>query len=595
MTSKQPQRESLRDRLSTRLSTDKRGRYMDSEAQHTRNVSWLFYGLIVIVVVIIVGGLAYGFWETNLKPVASVDGTDVSRSQMEDRYKLEQFRADRLAAQTSTALAEGTIESDLANLRFTIANNELPTSEAEALTDLVDLLFKEELAGEEGVSLSADELQAAVEADGTFPEARSVDALIVITAEQEQGQAATDAGIADARERAAAAVEALQAGGDPETVAEEYGPANYETAWITYDDLVTPAWADQIFAAEEGGITEVVEADTGEQLIAVVKAIAPPAPDAGFVEAVNAAVGESVHRRNVELEALADKLEQKIVDEAVTADYDAVRVAEIFIERSPASADDSVGEARASHILYQPETPLDADGNPTDIADLPDDDPAWDAAEAEAQAAFDELSAIEDVDERMAAFAQRAREESDGPSAPEGGELGWFPRDGMVAEFSDAIWENIDPQPGDILGPVRSEYGWHVILFEGFRSSLDVRVSDVQAALAEDGADFATVAAEYSDGPEAADGGEVGWLVLDLLDDESAAALDAIEVGETTEPVDTGDGYRIYQKLEEDQRPLPPGEAAHVRDTAFGEWYDERYFQAVDDGTISIDDSVYAQ
>lgn len=592
--SNDPQKESLRDRLSTRLSTDKSGRYMDSETQHTRNVSWMFYGVIVIIVVIIVGGLLYGFWESNLKPVASVGGTNVSRSEMEDRFALEEFRTDRAAAQTSTALAEGTIDSELANLRFAMAENDRPATQAEALTDLVDLLFQEQLAADEGVTLDEDELQAAVEADGTMPEARSVDAIIVITTEQEQGEAATDAGIADARERAAAAIAALEAGGDPVTVAEEHSPANFQSAWVTYDDLLSPAWADDIFSAEVGDVTPATEAGTGEQLIAVVKDIVAEQADPGFVEAVNDEVGEGIHRRNVELEALAAKLEQQIVDQALATEYDQARLAQIFIERSQASTDDSVGEARASHILYEPEA-TDEDGMSTPVSELAEDDPAWDAAEAEAQAAFDELSAIEDVDERVAAFAERARNESDGPSGPGGGDLGWFPRDGMVAEFSDAIWENVDPQHGDILGPVRSEFGWHVILFDAFRSSLDVRLSDVQAALAEEGADFASVAAEYSDGATAADGGDIGWQVLDLLDDETFLALTAVGVGEVTEPVDGGDGYSIFLKLEEDQRPLTDDDAIDVRETAFDDWYQERYFEATDDGTISIDDSVYEQ
>ena len=59
----------------------------------------------MVIVVVIVGGLLYGFWESNLKPVASVDGTDITRSQLDDRKKLEDFRASRLQAQTTTALA----------------------------------------------------------------------------------------------------------------------------------------------------------------------------------------------------------------------------------------------------------------------------------------------------------------------------------------------------------------------------------------------------------------------------------------------------------------------------------------------------------
>ena len=311
------------------------------------------------------------------------------------------------------------------------------------------------------------------------------------------------------------------------------------------------------------------------------------------MEAVNDEVGEDLHRRNVELEALADKLEHHVTDEALDTDYEHVRLAEIFIERSAAGCDDSAGEARASHILYQPETPLDEEGEPTALADLAPDDPAWDAAEAEAQAAADELAAIEDVDERRAAFAERAIDESDGPSGPDGGDLGWFAREMMVEPFSDAIWENLDPASGDILGPVRTDFGWHVILFDEFRSSLDVRVRDVQNALAEDGAEFADVAREYSDGPEAADGGAIGWRVADYLDDELFLNLSILEVGETSEAIDGGDGFRIYRLLDKASRPLEDDDAAQVAEVAWSEWYDDRYFDAIDSGTIDIDESIY--
>ena len=101
-------------------------RHIDPEAQHTRNINWIFDGLIVVIVVVIVGGLLYGFWESNLKPVASVDGTDIKRSQLDDRKKLEDFRASRLQAQTTTALAAGEIDADLASTRLALADSCAP-------------------------------------------------------------------------------------------------------------------------------------------------------------------------------------------------------------------------------------------------------------------------------------------------------------------------------------------------------------------------------------------------------------------------------------------------------------------------------------
>ena len=200
---------------------------------------------------------------------------------------------------------------------------------------------------------------------------------------------------------------------------------------------------------------------------------------------------------------------------------------------------------------------------------------------------------VDDVEARIDAFAQRAQRDSDGPSGPRGGDLGYFPRDYMTEPFNDIVWDAVDAQRGDILGPVRSDFGWHVILFDEFRSSLETRLGEVQAALAEEGADFAAIAAEQSDGPEAADGGEIGWQRLDDIDDITLLALAAVGVGETTEPSDDGDGYRIYQKQDEAARPLEPEDAAVVAETAFADWYDDRYFDAQDEGRISIDGSVY--
>ncbi len=211
---KEPPKESLRDRVSTRLSTDKRGRAIDADARHTRNVSWMFYGIIVVVVVIIVGGLIYGFYEANIKPLANVDGTEVARGEWQDRQKLEQFRADRAESVISRGIAEGSIDADLANRRFTNAQNGLPATNAEIMAELVDLIYAKQLAAEAGVVLSEADLEEALAADGTFPEARLVELLVVLTPEQEAGAAATDAGIADARERATAIVAELEAGGE---------------------------------------------------------------------------------------------------------------------------------------------------------------------------------------------------------------------------------------------------------------------------------------------------------------------------------------------------------------------------------------------
>jgi parvulin-like peptidyl-prolyl isomerase len=58
-------------------------------------------------------------------------------------------------------------------------------------------------------------------------------------------------------------------------------------------------------------------------------------------------------------------------------------------------------------------------------------------------------------------FAQLAKDRStDTGSGAEGGELGCTAKGGFVAEFEDAV---LAARTGDTLGPVRSEFGYHVI------------------------------------------------------------------------------------------------------------------------------------
>lgn len=60
-----------------------------------------------------------------------------------------------------------------------------------------------------------------------------------------------------------------------------------------------------------------------------------------------------------------------------------------------------------------------------------------------------------------ASFAALAKKNSQDPgSADKGGDLGFFPRGAMVKSFDDAVFKM---NAGDIVGPVQSDFGFHVI------------------------------------------------------------------------------------------------------------------------------------
>lgn len=88
------------------------------------------------------------------------------------------------------------------------------------------------------------------------------------------------------------------------------------------------------------------------------------------------------------------------------------------------------------------------------------------ADEAEAKAIFAEVTAA------PATFADVAMKKStDKGSAKEGGDLGWFEKQRMVPEFADAVFAG---KKGDIIGPVKTKFGYHVIEIEEMRESVPV-------------------------------------------------------------------------------------------------------------------------
>ena len=65
-------------------------------------------------------------------------------------------------------------------------------------------------------------------------------------------------------------------------------------------------------------------------------------------------------------------------------------------------------------------------------------------------------------------FAALARKYSQDPgSARQGGNLGWVGRNDFVKPFADALFAI--PKVGDIVGPIKTQYGYHIIRLDGVR------------------------------------------------------------------------------------------------------------------------------
>ena len=80
----------------------------------------------------------------------------------------------------------------------------------------------------------------------------------------------------------------------------------------------------------------------------------------------------------------------------------------------------------------------------------------------------DAVAIIDELD-GGADFEELAKTRSTGPTGPNGGDLGWFSPERMVAPFSDAVVALEDGSYSE--APVQTQFGWHVILREESRDN----------------------------------------------------------------------------------------------------------------------------
>ena len=78
-------------------------------------------------------------------------------------------------------------------------------------------------------------------------------------------------------------------------------------------------------------------------------------------------------------------------------------------------------------------------------------------------------------------FATLAKENSTGPSANTGGDLGWFESDRMVPPFAQAV--QAMEKSTFSSEPVQTQYGWHIILLEDTRDAPKPTLDQVREPL----------------------------------------------------------------------------------------------------------------
>jgi peptidyl-prolyl cis-trans isomerase SurA len=166
-------------------------------------------------------------------------------------------------------------------------------------------------------------------------------------------------------------------------------------------------------------------------------------------------------------------------------------------------------------------------------------------------------------------FAKIAIASSGDANALKGGDFGWKTINEMPTLFAELVKGK---DKGEVIGPIRTGLGFSIVKILDIRGRKKVEVEEVKARhilikptiilseakakaklqgfldkIKAGEADFADLAKEYSEGPTAVRGGELGWADPNNYDPAFKEALAKLKKGEYSEPFRSSFGWHIAQ------------------------------------------------
>jgi parvulin-like peptidyl-prolyl isomerase len=546
-----------------------------SSDRSSRRTLYLNIGFLVAILLgtaTLIGAAFASYAGTHWAEVANVNGVSINRDQAQAAANVDLFKLTYQASQLRDDLAAGRISQadyDTENSTLTQAQQNVTSG---VVDGLVDDELQRQLATQAGISVSDQQVDGQVLADATIDESRHL--LMIAVSPTMAGTTATDAEKTIAQQTAEAAYGQLKAGTKFATVAKEFSTdasasSGGDVGWIRQGTASQDAnLVSAVFQLPLNGLTNVITGTDGSYLIGSVVAIDPQTVDPNYTQRIkDAGVSLDAYRIEARSELIDQALSAKVTADATTTASVQREVSQIKIDTSSYTGPGE--QVRARHILYTP-----GDTDPSSASPVPSDDPGWALAQAKAEATYTKLQALVGTPALATQFATTAESDSkDTGSATNGGLLPYYDAgSGLDPAFAAAIFAPT-VKAGDLLPPVRSQFGWHVILIDSIRPAPADRAAALQKQAAAPGADFAALAKANSDGPEAAQGGDLGWIARDQVSAELENAIFGAPVGSVSAVVKLSDGLYIF-KVSQEQTRLPDAtQITILKSSAFSNWY----------------------
>ena len=553
----------------------------DAHDRHNLYVNLAFGLVIFIGVMTLVAAAAVTYMSQHFSEVAKVNSQTITQDAYRDRVLVDAFRIDRAEAQVRDQVALGRITQAEADSRTATLEQQRQDLSNATLELLIDTTLQGQLAKARGITVDDAQIDQRLILEATEKEQRHI---ATITVEPEVTTGATDPTEAQktaAKAKADKALADLNGGKTFEEVAKavstDSSAANGgDAGWVAADDSsIDPAFLAALFAAPQGGTSAVLTGADGSYRIGRVLEIGAETVDSTWTDKIKAAgIPMASYRDAVRGDLVRVALEKAVIADVTDQPTTQRLVSDIFI--STGSYQGPGDEVKVRHILYTP-----GDAAPGAASPVPSTDPGWAATKAKAQATYDALKAlVGKPDELTAKFAEIAKKDSkDTGSGADGGELGYFTQGTLDPGFGDAIFK-VGLKKGDLLEPVASQYGWHVILFEDRRPPPVDRMNAIKALADAPGADFAKLAKDDSEAAEAAKGGDLGWIAKSQLDPTQEAAIFAAPIGKPSDVVTADNGLYLYLVREEQSRKPDGAQLDTLKANAFQNWYDAEKLKA---------------
>lgn len=534
------------------------------------NIAFALTVVIAILILVVVGTTSW--YSAHLAPAAVVGGQTITKDQFVERATVEAFRIRQQAARVNAEVAAGRLTAAQAQGRITALNNELNDSQgaftSTIIEKLIDTTLQAKFATELGVAATPDEINARILQEQTRKEERHVFVIALRPAVDSGKTDPTADQKATAKTKADEALKAIRAGkpfaDEAKAVSTDSTGANGgDLGWIDSAASEDPDWQAAVFKLAVNGVTDVILGADGTYRIGMVSEIVPAQVDGAWDQKLaDAKVSQAAFRAAIASEVLRTDLGTKLVADA-SASGPEKQVQELYIKASATAP--ATGSIKVRHILYSPK------GDPSGASAVPATDPTWTVAQLKAQAAYDKIKA----DPKQFDIIARAESDESGARGDDGsgGKLPYFdPTSTIDKAFAAAIFQT-GLKPGDLIAPVRSAFGWHVIqIMYPAPDSDEMAKLRTQALVA--GADFGQLVRDFSDGPKSGLGGDIGWVHQGQLDDRLTKAILATPVGGLTDVIDlTADGLYLFKVTAEKTDVPDATQLATIKNNAFANWY----------------------